>query len=189
MAIGGPLRVLVVEDQRLVTELVKLTLNHGTYVTRDAQDAGEATTILGEWQPHLAVIDMDLGGNQLLHQIGSVGLQTGARLPTIALTRRGDLKSKLAAFDQGVDDILTIPFSPEELLARTLAVTRRAYGQAVPLQPVLRVGDLEIDILNRSVRAGSSEIHLSGLEQALLYLLAAHAGKVVTRDEILDALW
>jgi two-component system KDP operon response regulator KdpE len=189
MAIGGPLRVLVVEDQRMVTELVKLTLNHGTYVTREAQDSVEAATLLADWQPHLAIIDMDLGGNQLLQQLGRLGLGTGARLPTIALTRRGDLKSKLAAFDQGVDDLLTIPFSPEELLARTLAVTRRAYGQTVSFQPVLRLGDLEIDILNRHVRAGSSELHLTGLEQALLYLLAANAGQVVTRDEILDMLW
>jgi len=189
MAIGGPFRVLVVEDQRMVTELVKLTLNHGTYVTREAQDSVEATLLLADWRPHLAIIDMDLSGNALLQQIGSLSLGTGACLPTIALTRRGDLKSKLAAFDQGVDDLLTIPFSPEELLARTLAVTRRTYGQTVPFQPVLRLGDLEIDILNRHVRAGSSELHLTGLEQALLYLLAANAGQVVTRDEILDTLW
>ena len=189
MAIGGPIRVLVVEDQQLVTELIKLTLNHGTYVTREAQDAVVAMTLLEEWQPHLAVINMDLGGDQLLQQIGSVGSQTAARVPTIALTRRGDLKTKLAAFDQGADDILTIPFSPEELLARALAVTRRAYGRTVPFQPVLRLGDLEIDILHRGVRAGSSELHLTGLEQSLLYLLAANAGQVVTREEILDTLW
>jgi two-component system KDP operon response regulator KdpE len=189
MTIKGPIRVLVVEDQRVVTELVKLTLNHGTFVTRDAQDAVAAATVLADWQPHLAVIDMDLGGDALLQEIGSVGLQTGSRVPTIALTRRGDLKNKLAAFEQGVDDILTIPFSPEELLARTLAVTRRTYGQTVSFEPVLRLGDLEIDILNRHVRAGASELHLTGLEQALLYLLAANAGQIVTRDEILDTLW
>ena len=124
-----------------------------------------------------------------MQQIGSVGLRANERLPAIALTRRGDLKGKLAAFEQGADDILAIPFSPEELLARVLAVTRRAYGGSIPLQPVLHLGDLEIDILNRQVRAGSSVLHLTGLEQSLLYLLAAHAGRVVTRDEILDALW
>jgi DNA-binding response OmpR family regulator len=189
MSISGPVRILVVEDQRLVTELVKLTLNHGTYVTREARDAVEAATVLAEWQPHLAVVDMDLGGDQLLQQIGNVGWHSRGRVPTIALTRRGDLKNKLAAFEQGVDDILTIPFPPEELLARTLAVTRRAYGGTVPFQPVLRLGDLEIDILNRRVRAGASDLHLTGLEQALLYLLAANAGQVVSRDEILDTLW
>jgi DNA-binding response OmpR family regulator len=173
----------------LVTELVKLTLNHGTYETRDVQDGALAAKLLVEWQPHLAVVDMDLDGADLLQRIGRLGVQTGTRLPTIALTRRGDLKSKLAAFDQGVDDILTIPFSPEELLARTLAVTRRAYGETVVFQPVLHLGDLEIDILNRQVRAGTSELHLTGLEQALLYLLAANAGRIVTRGEILDTVW
>ena len=65
----------------------------------------------------------------------------------------------------------------------------RGLGGTVPLQPVLRLGDLEIDILNQHVRAGTSELHLTGLEQALLYLLAANAGQVVTRGEILDTLW
>ena len=189
MSISGPIRVLVLEDQRLVAELVKLTLNHGGYVTREATDAAAAATVCAEWRPHLAIIDMDVGGDELLQQIGSVGLQTSARVPAIALTRRGDLKSKLAAFDQGVDDILAIPFSPEELLARVLAITRRAYGGPVSFEPVLRLGDLEFDILNRQVRAGSSELHLTGLEQSLLYLLAANAGRAVTREEILDALW
>jgi len=59
----------------------------------------------------------------------------------------------------------------------------------VPFQPIFRIGELEIDILNRQVRAGTSEVHLTGLEQHLLYLLVANAGRVVTRDEILDALW
>jgi len=105
------------------------------------------------------------------------------------LTRRGDLKTKLAAFDQGVDDIMTIPFSPEELLARMLVITRRALGEAAPFNPVQRLGEIEINILQRLVRAGTSELHLTGLEQSLLYLLAARVGQVVTRDEILDALW
>jgi DNA-binding response OmpR family regulator len=189
MATRGPIRVLIVEDDPCVVKLVKLTLNHGTFVTRDASDVAAASMLLADWQPQLGVVDMDLGGDQFLRQIASVSWRNGARLPTIALTRRGDLKHKLAAFEQGVDDILTIPFSPEELVARALVVTRRAYGEAASLQPVLRLGDLEMDILNRRVRAGASEIHLSGLEQSLLYLLAARAGEVVTRDEILDTLW
>ena len=111
------------------------------------------------------------------------------RTPVLALTRRGDLRTKLAAFEQGVDDIMTIPFSPEELLARVLVITRRSYGQPIPFNPVLKLGEIEIDILHRQVRAGTSELHLTGLEQGLLYLLAARAGQVVTREEILDALW
>jgi DNA-binding response OmpR family regulator len=107
----------------------------------------------------------------------------------IALTRRGDLKSKLAAFEQGVDDILTVPFSPEELVARVLALMRRSYRDAVAFTPTLRVGELELDILNRQVRVGGHELQLTALEQGLLYLLAANAGRVMSRDEILDSLW
>src|SRR5215216_4781211 len=111
------------------------------------------------------------------------------RTPVLALTRRGDLKTKLAAFEQGVDDIMTMPFSPEELLARVLVVTRRTYGKQVPLQPVLKLGDLQMDILNRCVRVGEDELRLTGLEQSLLYLLAANAGKIISRDQIMDSLW
>ena len=107
----------------------------------------------------------------------------------IALTRRGDLKTKLAAFERGVDDILTVPFSPEELVARVLALMRRTYRDALAFTPVIHVGELEIDILSRSVRVGGHELHLTSQEQSLLYLLAANAGRLLTRDEILDHLW
>jgi DNA-binding response OmpR family regulator len=110
-------------------------------------------------------------------------------VPVVALTRRGDLRAKLAAFDQGVDDLLSVPFSPEELVARVLAVLRRTAPDGATLRPVLRLGALEIDILNRRVRAGASALHLTSLELSLLYLLAANAGRLLTRDEILDHLW
>jgi CheY-like chemotaxis protein len=73
-------------------------------------------------------------------------------VPIIDLTRCGDLKTKLAAFDQGVDDVMTVPFSPEEFLARALVFTQRACGGAPHLQPVIRVAEIEIDILNRPTR-------------------------------------
>ena len=184
---GGPSRVLVMVEQPLIVGVIKLTLNHGVYATREARDVPEATAALGEWHPHLAVIDMDIGGDLLLRQMDEAAGPT--RTPVLALTRRGDLRTKLAAFAQGVDDIMTIPFSPEELLARVIAITRRSYGQSIPFNPVLKLGELEIDIMHRLVRAGTSELHLTGLEQSLLYLLAARAGQVVTRDEILDTLW
>ncbi len=182
-------RVLVMIDQPLIAEVIRFTLNHGVYVTREAKNVTEATVALKEWQPQLAVIDMDIGGDVLIRQMAPVGVGGATRAPVLALTRRGDLRTKLAAFEQGVDDIMTIPFSPEELLARVLAITRRTLGSTIPFNPVLKLGDLEIDIMHRQVRAGSSEIHLTGLEQSLLYLLAANAGQVVTRGEILDTLW
>ena len=82
-----------------------------------------------------------------------------------------------------------VPFVPAELLTRVRVLIRRIYSEHVAIVPVVQVGDLRIDILNHRVQIGTSEIHLTSLEQALLYLLAANSGTVVTRDLILDALW
>jgi DNA-binding response OmpR family regulator len=180
-------RVLVVVDQPVLGRVIQLALTHGPYLTRVVDTTADAETALENWQPHLAIVDMDIGG-ELLGRLVS-GEPRGDPLPVIALTRRGDLATKLAAFDQGVDDILTVPFSPEEFVARTLALMRRTYRAAFPFKPVLRLGELEIDLLNRSVRAGGHELYLTALDQSLLYLLAANAGRVMTRDEILDYLW
>lgn len=185
----SPSRVLIMVDRSIVAEVITFTLNHGLYVAQVAQDVSEATDALKTWQPDLAVVDMDIGGEKLVQHIARTAAASGIRPPVLALTRRGDLKTKLEAFDLGVDDIMTIPFSPEELLARVLVITRRTLGYAPQLNPVLKLGEMEIDIMQRLVRAGSSELHLTSLEQALLYLLAARAGEVVTRDEILDTLW
>src|SRR5437764_11734458 len=184
----GPARVLVVLDRPMMIELIKMTLNHGVYTTRTSTSATEVAAALTAWRPHLAILDMDLDGMQIMTLLGATPVG-GMRLPVIGLTRRGDLKTKLAAFEAGVDDILTVPFAPEELLARVIALVRRAYSDAVTFTPVIKLGELEIDILNRTVRAGTSELHLTSLEQSLLYLLAANAGRVVTREEILDTLW
>ena len=172
----------------MMIELIKMTLNHGVYTTRTATSATEVAAALTAWQPHLAILDMDLDGMQIMTLLGATPVG-GIRLPVVGLTRRGDLKTKLASFEAGVDDILTIPFAPEELLARVIALVRRAYSDAVTFTPVIKLGELEIDILNRTVHSGTSELHLTSLEQSLLYLLAANAGRVVTREEILDTLW
>ena len=184
----GPARALLVIGQPLLADVVTLALNHGHYIVRVASTGPGAAEAVAEWSPHLVVLDMDIEGNETLQRFAAATLE-GGRLPVIALTRRGDLKSKLLAFEQGVDDILTVPFSPEELVARVMAVMRRTYRDAAIFSPVLRVGDLEIDIMNRRVRAGDTELHLTSIEQSLLYLLAGNAGRLLTRDEILDYLW
>ena len=189
MALESPGRVLIVMDRPLVAQSVVLTLDHGLFIARITGDGEEAASLATEWRPHLAVVDMDLGDNRFLARLGLRSPTVKVNLPIVGLTRRGDLKAKLAAFDQGVDDIMTVPFSPEELLARVLALTRRTYGEPMQLRSAVVLGEMEIDILNRTVRAGTSDIHLSGLEQSLLYFLAANAGRVLTRDDILDAVW
>jgi len=171
-------------------DLITLTLNHGLFVVRAARNLAQAEAILAEWQPHMTVIDMDHDDSTaLLGRLGASNTLRRSVTPVLGLTRRGDLQTKLKAFDLGVDDILTVPFSPEELLARSIVITRRATGTDRPIVPTIKLGEMEIDILNRQVHAGSSVIHLSGIEQSLLYLLASRAGQVVTREEILDAIW
>jgi DNA-binding response OmpR family regulator len=183
-------RALVLHELQLVVDLIELTLNHGLFAVRAASSMQEAEQILADWHPHMAVIDMDHADSAgLLRRLGASATLTGGSVPALGLTRRGDLRTKLRAFDLGVDDILTVPFSPEELLARSIVITRRALGSDHPIVPTIRLGEMEIDIVNRQVRAGDSVIHLSGIEQSLLYLLASRGGRVVTRDEILDAIW
>jgi two-component system, OmpR family, alkaline phosphatase synthesis response regulator PhoP len=187
---GEARRALVLHDRPLVVDLIELTLNHGVFEVRAARDLAQAEAIIADWHPHLAVVDMDHDDStELLARLGAANRLTKRVTPALGLTRRGDLKTKLRAFDLGVDDILTLPFSPEELLARAVVITRRATGIDRPLIPTIRLGEIEIDILSREVRAGTSVIHLSGIEQSLLYLLASRGGAVVTRDEILDAIW
>jgi two-component system, OmpR family, alkaline phosphatase synthesis response regulator PhoP len=183
-------RALVLHDRPLVVDLITMTLNHGLFVVRAVQNLKDAEAILAEWRPHLTVVDMDHDDSTaLLQWLGASNNLTRSVTPLLGLTRRGDLKTKLKAFDLGVDDILTTPFSPDELLARSIAVTRRASGIDRPIVPTVKLGEIEIDIMNRQVRAGTSIVHLTGIEQSLLYLLASRNGQVVTRDEILDAIW
>ena len=183
-------RALVLHDRRLVIDVIELTLNHGMFVVSAAGTLAEAEAILASTSPHLAVVDMDHEeSTELLRRLGATASLTGSMTPVLGLTRRGDLKTKLRAFDLGVDDILTLPFSPEELLARAIVITRRASGADRAIIPTISLGEIEIDIVNRVVRAGSSVVHLTGIEQSLLYLLASRNGRAVSRDEILDVIW
>lgn len=182
-----PVRVLLVLDQPILADVVKLAMSHGHF-TVEVVGASDALRSFQRWRPHLVILDIDLEDGLFLRQVTESG-RTGQAVPVIALTRRGDLKRKLEAFEAGADDIMTVPFSPEELVARTLALMRRSYRESITFVPTITLGELQIDILNRRVRAGHSELQLTGLEQSLLYLLAANAGRVLSRNEILDALW
>ena len=178
--------LLVIEDQALANT-VDLTLRHGGYVRRSASTVMDAKGALADWKPHLLVLDIDLEAGAAIQLIDDA--RAAGPVGVIALTRRSDLRGKLDAFERGADDYIGVPFVPDDLVARARAVIRRTHGNAGELIPRLRIGDLEIDVLNRKVLAGDHELHLTSLEQALLYLLAANAGSVLTREQILDALW
>jgi DNA-binding response OmpR family regulator len=177
---------LIVVDQPLAN-LVALTLNHGKYVTRIARSAKSARTELEAWKPHLVLVDLDADDTESLGLIGQ--RVASQRVPSIAFSKRGDLKTKLAAFERGADDIITVPFVPEELVARTLALMRRSYGDDVAFIPIIKVSGLEVDLLSQQVKVGKLRPVLTSMEQALLYLLASNPGQTLGREEILDALW
>ncbi len=181
------MRVLAAVRDHALANTIDLTLRHGSYERRSAETVKDAQAALEQWKPQLLLLDIDLeagAGIQLIDEA-----RTGGPIGIIALTRRSDLRGKLDAFERGADDYIGIPFVPDDLVARARAVIRRNHGNPGQLVPSLRIGDLEIDVLNRKVLAGDHELHLTSLEQALLYLLAANAGSVLTREQILDALW
>lgn len=181
------IRVLLVIGDKALANTVDLTLRHGPYACRVVGTVAEGKSAIEEWKPQLLLVNIDFESGRAIQLIDEA--RAHEPIGVIALTRRSDLRGKLDAFERGADDYIGIPFVPDDLVARAHAVIRRTHGSAVELVPRLRIGDLEIDVLNRKVHAGEHELHLTSLEQALLYLLAANAGTVLTREQILDALW
>ena len=179
-----PPRLLVVVEPGALRRLVLLVLNHGEYDKRSVATTAEARQAIAEWRPHLVVLDLDLVGEPAL-LIGSLH-EGSVEVPVIGLTRRHDLVTKLAAFERGVDDLLTIPFPPGELVARALALVRRRHGMTVQFRPRMKIGELEIDLLAGRLVAEGTEIELTPRESALLYVLAANAGTVMSRDQLLE---
>ncbi len=179
--------MLIVLEDKALANTIDLTLRHGSYVRRSEVSVNGARSALADWKPHLLLLDIDLENGAAMQLIDYA--RADGPMGIIALTRRSDLRGKLDAFERGADDYISVPFVPDDLVARSRAVVRRTHGSAGELVPQLRVGDLVIDVLNRKVVAGDHELHLTSLEQALLYLLAANAGSVLTREQILDALW
>ena len=180
--------MLLVLDRPLLVELVALTLNHGVCFVRTALTAADVADIAVEWLPHLLILDMAIDSSAIMQYVRTRAVPDSP-LMVIGLVGQADLQARLAAFDLGVDDTLSLPFAPEELLARVIALMRRSRSAAISFTPIITVGELEIDILNRSVHLGDSELQLTPLEIGLLYLLAANPGRVLTRQEILETLW
>jgi DNA-binding response OmpR family regulator len=154
---GGPARVLIVLDRPDLVELATATLNHGTCSVRTVGTAEQLATLAAEWQPHLLILDMALNGLRIMQQVRTRAISVSP-MSVMGLVSRGDLRSKLAAFDAGADDILTIPFEPEELLARVITLTRRSRTAPIASTPVITVGELEIDVVKRVVRAGGADM-------------------------------
>jgi two-component system, OmpR family, response regulator MtrA len=181
-----PIRVLIVVADAEVGRSIVATLDRAPYEARLERNAIEAVRTMRVWRPSLLLMDVDAGTARLIAELSEAS--AFGSLPVIGLIRKHELATELAALDAGVDDIVAAPFVPDEIRAHIRALMRRTYG---PYRPVLalRVGKLEINLVERCVRAGDRRIHLTSLELALLYLLAAEPGDVISRDTILDALW
>jgi DNA-binding response OmpR family regulator len=166
--------------------LVALTLQHGSYETRRTSDPQECRDLLSEWAPHIAFIDLDIF-EQFIDIIGR-GLTHG-HTPILAFTRRRDTAMKLSAYERGADDIVEVPFTLDEIVARPFALLRRAHGMTVAIVPKIRLDGLEVDLIEQRASVGGRLLHLTPIQQTLLYLLAANAGKALSREDLLATIW
>ncbi len=169
-----------------LANLIALTLQHGRYETRSTTDPDECRRLLKEWRPALALVDID--HHAFFMEIIGRGLTHG-HIPLLAFTRKRDTAVKLSAFERGADDIIEVPFTLDEIVARPYALMRRAHGIHVALVPKISFGHLEVDLLEQQVRVGGKKLALTPIQQTLLYLLAANAGEVLTRETLLQSIW
>lgn len=179
-------RILVVEDQREVLELLQRALGDAGYEVEYASD-GEAG-LEKALQPGLGLVVLDVG-LPLLSGMDIVRIlrERGAQVPVLMLTARDSVTDKLEGFGAGADDYLSKPFDLGELLARVRSLLRRASLHAAATQ--LSVGDLTIDPLTREVRRGDRVVSLTQKEYALLEFLARRAGASVSREDISRTVW
>ena len=182
-------RVLIVEDEPAIAELIAVNLRHNGMVPIWAEDGLSAQREINTQLPDVILLDWMLpgmSGVQLARQ-WRVHPRTKA-VPILMLTARGDEPDKVAGLDAGADDYLIKPYDLDELLARIRAVLRRHQPGAAPEHQVLRFGSLEIDRDVRIVSVNGQAADLTSYQFDLLVTLAERAGRVLTRDQIMEAV-
>jgi len=187
---GDPARILVVDDDPTVSEVVTRYLQHDGYVVETVGDGRVALDRALAEPPDLVVLDLMLPGLDGLEVCRR--LRALAPVPIVILTARGQETDRIIGLDLGADDYVAKPFSTKELVARVRAVLRRAKGPlAADAEParVLVDGDLEIDIAARQARRDGAVVSLTAREFELLGFLARHPHQAFRRDEILDHVW
>jgi two-component system, OmpR family, response regulator ResD len=186
-------RILVVEDDLTVAEVVGDYLRHAGLESRHAVDGQEALEIAATWRPDLVVLDLMLPGVSGLEVCQRLreGQDARAPLPVIMLTALGEESDRVLGLESGADDYVTKPFSPRELTLRVQAVLRRARAAATAdaaPQP-LRSGPLEVDVVARRARRDGRELDLTVREFDLLVFFVSHPGRAFTRAELLEHVW
>lgn len=179
------MRVLVVEDDPGVGELVAETLRGEGYAVDWAQDGDEAFSLLADFPYDLVVMDIVLPGRDGFELTAAL---RGARqpVPVLMLTARDAVDDRVRGLEGGADDYLVKPFHLSELRARVRALLRRAHGEA---GNEVRVGRLRLELEQRRVWWQDEEVALSGREYALLEFLALHAGGYYPREALLEHVW
>ena len=185
----NPARVLVVEDDATVAEVVVRYLEREGFQVESVGDGREALERAGRFLPDLVVLDLMLPGLDGLEVCRR--LRAVAPIPVIMLTARGEESDRVLGLELGADDYVAKPFSPRELTARVKSVLRRAQGPLSPVDVngVLAMGDLEIDLGAREVRRDGEPVTLTAREFELLAFLVRHPRRVFRREELLEHVW
>ena len=179
--------ILVVEDEPDIRELLNFTITRAGYSVLEAETAENAMQLIDNRLPELAIIDWMLPG------ISGVDLASRLRqdeltekIPIIMLTARDEESDKLRSFESGVDDYVTKPFSPRELLARIKALLRRS-GE--PANNMLESSGIVLDLDSHVVTVAGEEVHIGPTEYRLLELLMRHPNRAFDRGQLLDRVW
>ena len=179
--------VLLVEDETEIREMLAFSLQRAGFRVQSAETAEQALQLLDGPLPGLVVIDWMLpgmSGVELARRLRRDALT--AELPLLMLTARGEESDKLKSFDAGIDDYVTKPFSPRELIARMKALLRRS-GE--PEDGVIAYGALALDTHGHHVTVGEQPVHVAPKEFRLLELLMRHPERAFNRTQLLDLVW
>jgi DNA-binding response OmpR family regulator len=186
-----PSRVLVVDDDPTVSEVVARYLERDGYAVETVADGRTALDRALAEPPDLVVLDLMLPGLDGLEVCRR--LRALAPVPIVILTARGQESDRIVGLDLGADDYVAKPFSTKELVARVRAVLRRARGPLAPSGPgapaVHSDGDLEVDVAARQARLAGAVVSLTAREFELLAFLVRHPGRAFRREEILESVW
>ena len=179
--------ILIVEDDPNIRKLVRVNLEKRGYTVSEAEDSHQAITLFQTVPVDLVLLDLVLPG--LSGVDVCAWIRARSDIPIIVLSARLEEDLKVAALDAGADDYVTKPFGSEELLARVRAFLRRSYVSAKIEDKKIQIGELSIDLDARRVIVGSTDLHLTRTEYALLAELAARLDAIVTHDELLIRVW
>ncbi|MSO20862.1 MAG: response regulator transcription factor [Acidobacteria bacterium] len=182
-------KILMIEDDRDIIELVRYNLEKEGYRVTTAQDGATGLAQFRKSQPDLLILDLMLPRMSGLEICKELRRDTKARrIPILMLTARGEEADRIVGLELGADDYVTKPFSPRELVARVMALLRRGEPDSQG-EAAIEVGGLTIDPTSYRVTRSGKHVILSAMEFRLLHFLASHPNKVFSRDRLLDAIW